>query len=297
MNRPQSRWIRALTVVTGGVTGALVLIGSPASAASSTTGTVVANGGLTLRVGPARAETSKGVLPNGSSMEILCQVTGQQIAGSIRTTTAWDRLANGLYVSDAFVTRADSVGPCPAEGAPVTPVATDPSGGTLAGSLSGGAIAASRAGKQWVIPVPTVVGSTFRSPDRPSHDGVDLAAPRNTPIQAVSAGKVITAVCNTSNGSCDLDGSIKVSGCGWYVEIQHGNDAVTRYCHLVRRPSVSVGQSVEAGQVIGYVGTSGNSSGPHLHFEVHTSAPATNTNAIDPVPFMKRLGAPLATRG
>jgi murein DD-endopeptidase MepM/ murein hydrolase activator NlpD len=237
-----------------------------------------------LRVGPARTEASQGVLPNGSATRILCQVTGQQVAGSIRTTTAWNRLANGLYVSDAFVSRPDSVDPCPAEDAAAVPAATD---------LSEGAIAASRAGKKWVIPVPTAVGSGFRSPDRPSHDGVDLAAPRNTPIQAVSAGTVITSVCNTSNGSCDLDGSPKVSGCGWYVEIQHTNDAVTRYCHLVRRPSVTVGQSVVAGQVIGYVGTSGNSSGPHLHFEVHTSAPASHANAIDPVSFMKRLGAPL----
>ena len=59
---------------------------------------------------------------------------------------------------------------------------------------------------------------------------------------------------------------------------------------MVRRPSVVVGQSVVKGQILGYVGTSGSSSGPHLHFEVHTGAPATRANAIDPVAFMRAKG-------
>jgi murein DD-endopeptidase MepM/ murein hydrolase activator NlpD len=47
------------------------------------------------------------------------------------------------------------------------------------------------------------------------------------------------------------------------------------------------------GQLLGFVGTSGNSSAPHLHFEVHTGYPATRLNAVDPVPFMTAHAAPL----
>ena len=92
---------------------------------------------------------------------------------------------------------------------------------------------------------------------------------------------------------CDVDGSPAVSGCGWYVEVLHAGNIVTRYCHLLRRPVVNVGQRTTTGQVLGYVGTSGNSSAPHLHFEVHTGYPAVSANAVDPVPFMAAHGAPL----
>ena len=54
-----------------------------------------------------------------------------------------------------------------------------------------------------------------------------------------------------------------------------------------------MGQPVAGGQVLGFAGTSGNSSAPHLHFEVHTGYPAVSANAVDPVPFMAAHGAPL----
>jgi murein DD-endopeptidase MepM/ murein hydrolase activator NlpD len=67
---------------------------------------------------------------------------------------------------------------------------------------------------------------------------------------------------------------------------------ITRYCHQLTHPTVAEGQQVGAGQLIGVVGSSGHSSGPHLHYEVHlgdhTSATATN-----PVAFMATVGAPL----
>ena len=56
---------------------------------------------------------------------------------------------------------------------------------------------------------------------------------------------------------------------------------------------VAVGDRVDAGQVLGFVGSSGHSSGPHLHFEVHFGDKANRRNAIDPVPFMRFVGAPL----
>lgn len=73
----------------------------------------------------------------------------------------------------------------------------------------------------------------------------------------------------------------------------HAQGIITRYCHLVSRPLVAVGDTVQAGDVIGDVGSSGNSSGPHLHFEVHVDGDRSSRGAIDPVPFMRSKGAPL----
>jgi len=86
---------------------------------------------------------------------------------------------------------------------------------------------------------------------------------------------------------------VSVLGCGWYVEILHAGNVITRYCHQVQRPIVTVGQQVAAGQSIGYSGSSGNSSGPHLHFEVHLNGDASYNGAVDPVKFMQDVGAPL----
>lgn len=140
----------------------------------------------------------------------------------------------------------------------------------------------------WMVPAKGSVGSGFRTADRPGHDGVDLIAGRGSPIWAAASGTVMTVICNASIGTCDRDGGVHVKGCGWYVEITHGADLWTRYCHMGRRPSVEVGQRVAVGDLLGFVGSSGNSSGPHLHFEVHLA-----NDAIDPVAFMAGRGAPL----
>ncbi|MFI1989712.1 M23 family metallopeptidase [Actinoplanes sp. NPDC020271] len=156
----------------------------------------------------------------------------------------------------------------------------------------------------WTRPVTgDEVGSGFRTADRPGHDGVDLIVGRGTVIRAASSGVVVRVRCNVAGNSwdapfhaampCDTDGYPGLGGCGWYVEVRHAGDIVSRYCHMVRQPLVKVGQSVTAGQPIGYVGTSGNSSGPHLHYEIHTGYPATESNAVNPVPFMISKGVRL----
>ena len=124
---------------------------------------------------------------------------------------------------------------------------------------------------------------------------MDLGAARGTPIQAASTGVVTTVRCNITpvEHGCDRDGSPQTPGCGWYVDIEHPGGIITRYCHMGRQPEVRVGQTVAAGQLIGYVGSSGNSSGPHLHYEVHVNGNQSNEGAISPAPFMKDHGAPI----
>lgn len=87
-------------------------------------------------------------------------------------------------------------------------------------------------------------------------NGVDLAAPVGTPVRAASAGEVIVSRSSGWNG-----------GFGQYIVVRHGNGVQTLYAHLSRN-DVGVGAYVSQGQVIGAVGNTGRSTGPHLHFEV-----------------------------
>jgi murein DD-endopeptidase MepM/ murein hydrolase activator NlpD len=149
----------------------------------------------------------------------------------------------------------------------------------------------------WTLPVQGPVVSGFRTADRPAHHGVDVSVPKGTPIRSAAAGVVITALCDARfDGGpygCDQDGSPLVQGCGWYVDMLHAGRIITRYCHLMSRPAVYVGQNIGAGEVIGLAGSSGNSSGPHLHFEVHLNADAGPFGAVDPLIFMNQVGVPL----
>ncbi|AGL21193.1 peptidoglycan DD-metalloendopeptidase family protein [Actinoplanes sp. N902-109] len=247
------------------------LIAAALTLAAPTPGTIVTSeSALNARSGPSAASTRVGTLPNGSDVSIVCRLAGQFVSGTVTNTGYWDRLTDNTFISDAYVRR---------------PAADIPKCSTAAAlpAVSGA----------WMLPVTARLISGFRTTHRPAHDGVDLGAARYTAIRAASAGSVIRVVCNVSRGSCDVDGASSLRGCGWYVEVLHAGDVVTRYCHMVRRPSVSVGQSVARGTILGYVGTSGSSSGPHLHLEVHTGAPATRANAIDPIPFFAGLGLPI----
>jgi murein DD-endopeptidase MepM/ murein hydrolase activator NlpD len=143
----------------------------------------------------------------------------------------------------------------------------------------------------WTAPVGAFVVSGFRTLDRPAHNGVDLGASRHTPIRAAASGVVIVSKCDV--GRCDRDGSVTTPGCGWMVDILHADQIITRYCHMQNQPLVRVGDRITAGQVIGHVGNTGHSSGPHLHFEVHTDGDRSKRGAVNPVPFMAAKGAAL----
>jgi murein DD-endopeptidase MepM/ murein hydrolase activator NlpD len=144
----------------------------------------------------------------------------------------------------------------------------------------------------WVSPVEAGVTSAFRSAERPDHHGVDMAAPHGTSVVAASAGLVLLSECDARlNGEpygCEQDGSWEVRGCGWHVKILHARHIATLYCHLQQQPEVSVGDRVTTGQLIGYVGSTGNSSEPHLHFEVQNGelfTPPRSATAVDPEAF------------
>ena len=86
------------------------------------------------------------------------------------------------------------------------------------------------------------------------HEGVDLSAPQGTPIYAAKSGKVTTT-------------SYQEGGAGYYVSINHGDGFASIYMHMTHY-IVKPGDYVSAGQVIGYVGSTGGSTGPHLHFGI-----------------------------
>jgi murein DD-endopeptidase MepM/ murein hydrolase activator NlpD len=98
------------------------------------------------------------------------------------------------------------------------------------------------------------------------HKGLDFTAPQGTPIYA------------TGNGTVELAGE-SGDGYGNHVVINHGYGYETLYGHMLK-VKVSPGQKVERGEVIGWVGSSGKSTGPHCHYEVHI-----NGQEVDPVYF------------
>ena len=145
----------------------------------------------------------------------------------------------------------------------------------------------------WMVPVHGAITSGFHTRDRPHHDGVDIAATRGTLIHAATAGTVTTVACtaHTPTGvdvGCDTDGNRTLTGLGWYVTITHPGGITTTYGHQLIHPLVDVGQPVAAGDILGLVGSSGDSSGPHLYFKVTVAG-----TPVDPEPFMAGHDAPL----
>ncbi|MER5453473.1 peptidoglycan DD-metalloendopeptidase family protein [Micromonospora sp. NPDC002389] len=130
----------------------------------------------------------------------------------------------------------------------------------------------------WVIPMAGAAITSCYGPRWGTlHAGIDFALPAGTPVRAASKGTVTKA------------GDVG-DGYGISVVIDHGNGYLTHYAHL-STTRVSVGEKVSTGQTIGLEGSTGDSTGPHLHFEVHQGQ---MWNQIDPAPFLRARGIDVA---
>lgn len=145
-------------------------------------------------------------------------------------------------------------------GMPEVPTETTAPSNNGTGTNNGTGSTGNTSGVTWLVPCSYIyVSSPFGDRDQPTagastnHKGVDLAAPSGTPIYATRSGTVTIARASSSAGN--------------YVTINHGDGYSSVYMHMTNYV-VSVGQSVSAGQLIGYVGSTGISTGPHLHFGI-----------------------------
>ena len=144
-----------------------------------------------------------------------------------------------------------------------------------AGGSSGGGSANASGSFLWPVASYVYVSSRFGLRVHPitgktkNHTGIDIASNQGTAVYASDGGSVTLAGWNGGYGNC--------------IMIDHGNGYVTLYGHL-SSISVSVGQTVSQGATIGAVGSTGNSTGPHLHFEV-----LKNGTRIDPEQFFSGL--------
>ncbi|MEI4831183.1 SH3 domain-containing protein [Bacillus sp. FJAT-53711] len=121
------------------------------------------------------------------------------------------------------------------------------------------------------------VSSTFDVRWGQMHYGVDFAATGNVPIQAAAPGTVVKSYYSTSYGN--------VVFVAHYI---NGNLYTTVYAHMSNR-AVKVGDKVATGQLLGYMGNTGHSTGQHLHFELHNGEwNFEKTNAVNPLPYLVR---------
>ena len=129
----------------------------------------------------------------------------------------------------------------------------------------------------WPVPSCTYITSKFGYRVHPIfgttkyHSGVDIAAGYGSTIVAAAGGTVSIAE--------------KSDSYGYYCVIYHSNGTTTLYAHMNEMPCVSVGETVSAGQTIGYVGSTGWSTGPHCHFEIRV-----NGSCVDPISYFPGVG-------
>ena len=119
---------------------------------------------------------------------------------------------------------------------------------------------------EWQNPVPAYTSVSRRYIDKDSHGALDIVAPAGTPIYAAQSGTVLASKTNWTLA----EGKKNMASYGNYVNIDHGNGIYTMYAHMTQAVAVA-GQSVKAGDLIGYVGDTGNQYGAHCHFEIRIS--------------------------
>ena len=207
--------------------------------------------------------TSSGAFKGGES-------AGKDVRADLFASTLADAVAGsgGLGIADQL-TRSLTPGQAPVPGArPAqvgpSPSAHQPSGENAAAGLSALGLAGGRLSSGFGVRNDPFTG------ERETHTGMDVGAPEGTPIRSPAGGVVLSAGPRGGYGNA--------------VEIDHGNGLVTLYGHASEL-LVSKGDSVVPGQEIATVGSSGRSTGPHLHFEVRRSG-----HPVDPSRALKKYG-------
>ena len=160
--------------------------------------------------------------------------------------------------------------------------------GAAAGPRDAACPALPAAAGSWIRPAAGTLTSGFGSRGGVLHAGIDIAGPRDSPVYAAASGTVVTAACTSA--FCDRDGSLAVAGYGNLVELDHGGGVRTRYGHLAAY-TVAAGQRISAGELLGFQGSTGNSTGVHLHFEVRVDGAP-----VDPVAWLVERGVDLHAR-
>jgi murein DD-endopeptidase MepM/ murein hydrolase activator NlpD len=195
-------------------------------------------------------------------------LSSADVAATDRRLAQTVRLAVAVAAVDRALDRLDL--PPPAGPAliadPFSPAALDAHARLLAARLPGLPLApplrvAYQKSSPFGVRVHPITGLTIM------HTGVDLVAPAGTPIFATGAGRILRSGIS--------------GGYGNMVEIQHAEGLVTRYAHM-QSVAVGVGDPVTAGTVVGMLGSTGESTGPHLHYEIRRG-----DVAVDPMPFLE----------
>jgi murein DD-endopeptidase MepM/ murein hydrolase activator NlpD len=211
---------------------------SPADALPALPATGAAQGGGPATIHPG--EWSRAAPAPVTAVFVRAPSAPVAVAGAPRITTSYDdRIHSGAQPKIVY---APGVRP-PAAPAPIAAALPALPGG-LALPIAG---APMTSGFGWRIH-PVLGGRRF-------HNGIDLGAPRGTPVRAAAAGTVAT--CGRRSAE------------GLFVALRHGGRVETLYAHLAGFPAgLRRGQPVPAGTVIGYVGSTGLSTGPHLFYEL-----------------------------
>ena len=222
---------------------------------------------LSYRPRPQRTEPPAPVAAAGPDIAAL-GLSSADVAATDRRLAQTVRLALAVAAVDRALDRLDL--PPPAGPAliadPFSPAALDAHARLLAARLPELPLApplrvAYQKSSPFGVRVHPITGLTIM------HTGVDLVAPAGTPIFATGAGRVLRSGI--------------AGGYGNMVEIQHADGLVTRYAHM-QSVAVGVGDPVTAGTVVGALGSTGESTGPHLHYEIRRG-----DVAVDPMPFLE----------
>ncbi len=133
----------------------------------------------------------------------------------------------------------------------------------------------------WLVPYTKTITSTFGQRWGKLHAGIDIASP-GIYGQSIVAFREGTVIVSELSGTVD-GGLENGSGYGYLVVIDHGDGMKTRYAHLAKK-GIPTGSKVKAGERIGLVGSTGHSSGPHLHFEI-----LLDDKPVDPLGYLEEF--------